>query len=457
MPARIDSSAPSIRQRLLRRTLGLVMLAASGAAIVAAYVVSTAVREVMESSLEETAQALMVLAEHDAEVHTLSRGRAMPAPPHKEAIRWQLRTPSGRLVARSHDAPETTWAEVPLVEGHSLTAESAVYTIAGKGLWLQVAQPLHDFLRAQRVAGLTAGAVFMLLGCVIALMLALSIRQETRPIEELARAVDGLALESLTLDPPSSPRRELAPVYVALDELLLQLRAKLRSERAFAAHAAHSLRTPLAGLLAQLELISATAPAELAARLGPATDAARQLGGVVQALLVMARASGRVRWREFAASDLATGAAGRRIAIDTSPLASAGVLKGDPDLIAVAVLNLVDNAERHGALAAVIRSGTQDGQHFIEIEDDGPGIATDRLSRVQRALQRYEESGQVDEHLGLGLTLASSVARAHGGTLRLGCGGARHAGLCVRLLWPCASPVPGPQGPPRPSSSARGA
>ena len=427
----------------------LVILGATSAAAISGLVVSNAVGQIMKSSLEETAQALIVLAEHGAEVHTLAQGRAMPAPPHSEAIHWQLRAPNGRLVARSHGAPDTGWSDAPLVEGHLMTAEFAVYTLAGKDLWLQVTQPLDDFRRAQHVAALTAGSVFILLGAVIALGLSASIRQETQPIEELAQTVVGLEPDSLALDPPRNARRELDPVYAAIDALLLQLRAKLRSERAFAAHAAHSLRTPLAGLLAQLELISSKAPMELTGRLGLATDAARRLDGVVQALLVMARATSNVRQRAFDANDLAEAATGRRTAVDASALASAGTLHGDPDLITVALLNLVDNAERHGALKASIRGGTKEGLHYIEVEDDGPGIPPDDLARIEHALRRYEETGQVDSRLGLGLTLASSVARAHGGTLRLGCHGPSRSGLCVRLQWPSGAPDRGPGSSPR--------
>jgi hypothetical protein len=115
MAWRSEPKLPSIRRRLLRRTFMLVMTGATVAAVIAALVVSAAVRSVMESSLEETAQALIVLAEHEAEVAALSHGRALPAPPHTEAIHWQLRMPSGRLVARSHGASETAWPDVPLV------------------------------------------------------------------------------------------------------------------------------------------------------------------------------------------------------------------------------------------------------------------------------------------------------------------------------------------------------
>ncbi|HQR70537.1 MAG TPA: HAMP domain-containing sensor histidine kinase [Burkholderiaceae bacterium] len=394
----------------------------------------------MESSLEETAQALIVLAEHEAKVEALSQGRALPAPPHAEAIHWQLRMPSGRLVARSHGASETAWPDVPLVEGHLLTREFAVYTLPGRDLWLQVAQPLVEFRRAQLTAALIAGSTVVLLGIAIGLVLAWSIQQELRPITEFAQAIDRLGPDATQLEAPRLPRGELIPAYSAIESLLTRLRAKLRSEQAFAAHAAHSLRTPLAGLSAQLEVASASAPAEVATRLRLATDAAHRLAGVVQALLTMARTSNAIRWRSFTAAELGAVAAGRRIAVDATQLEAAGELRGDLDLLAVAVANLVDNAERHGATRAYVRAGTRAGQQFIEVGDDGPGLSTDRLTQIERALRRYDETGEIDTALGLGLTLALSVARAHQGSLGLGCTQDAGPGLCVRLAWPAALP-----------------
>jgi signal transduction histidine kinase len=438
MAWRSEPKLPSIRRRLLRRTFMLVMTGATVAAVIAALVVSAAVRSVMESSLEETAQALIVLAEHEAEVAALSHGRALPAPPHTEAIHWQLRMPSGRLVARSHGASETAWPDVPLVEGHLLTREFAVYTLPGKDLWLQVAQPLDEFRHAQLSAALIAGSTVVLLGVAMGIVLAWSIQQELRPIAAFAQAIDRLGTEATALEAPRLPRAELIPAYSAIEALLGRLRAKLRSEQAFAAHAAHSLRTPLAGLSAQLEVASAAAPAELAARLKLANDAAHRLAGVVQALLTIARASDTIRWQSFDAVELATVAAGHGIEVDAAQLEVAGWLCGDLDLLAVALANLVDNAERHGATHACVRSGASDEQQFIEVEDDGPGMSRERLAQIERALQRYDSAGEIDPTLGLGLTLALTVMRAHQGSLSLVCQHGARPGLCVRLAWPKA-------------------
>jgi signal transduction histidine kinase len=280
----------------------------------------------------------------------------------------------------------------------------------------------------------------LLLGLGGCALLGWSVRRELRPIADFARAVDSIGPDSTDLPAPRLPRREFASAYGALGAMLGRLQAKLRSERAFAAHAAHALRTPLAGLSAQLEVVGALAPAELAERIGKASASAQRLAGVIGALLSMTRATDRIQWRNFDATGLAIVAAGRRIEVDASQLDSAGTLRGDGDLLAAAVANLLDNSERHGASHVRMQAGAMANEQFVSIEDDGPGVPPATLARLEEALERFQQIGAIDSALGLGLTLAASVARAHGGVIRLECIQHAGTGFRVRLSWP-AEPV----------------
>ncbi|MGE5160169.1 MAG: sensor histidine kinase [Betaproteobacteria bacterium] len=432
------ANAPSIQTRLLRRTLATVLLWSVISAAAGAFAVSFQVRTSMESALEEAAQALVVLAEHESEVEAISHGRALPSPPHQETLQWQLRASTGRLVARSHSAPDEPWPAVPLVEGHQRGGGLAVYTIPGQDLWLQVAVPLAEVHRAQYTAAAAAGGTVLALGLAACAILAWAIRQELRPIADFARAIESIGPDTVQLPSPRLPRSELARAYSELGAMLGRLRAKLQSERAFSAHAAHSLRTPLAGLSAQLEVAGAIAPPEVAQRIGMAAASAHRLVGVVEALLSMARTTDGLHWRQFDATELSTVAAGRGIEVDASQLVSAGVMRGDSDLLAVAVANLVDNAARHGARRVRLQVACSADQQSVEVKDDGPGVAKEALERLAGALERFGRSGKIDSALGLGLTLAATVARAHGGHLSLGCAAADGHGFCVRLTWPAA-------------------
>jgi signal transduction histidine kinase len=84
----------------------------------------------------------------------------------------------------------------------------------------------------------------------------------------------------------------------------------------------------------------------------------------------------------------------------------------DPDLLAAALLNLLDNAQRLGARRVWV---TVPAPGRLLVRDDGPGADSDRLADLREALRTQAYEGQT----GLGLMLADLVARAHGGRLQL--------------------------------------
>lgn len=430
---------PSIERRVLRSAVLTVLLGALVGAAATALVVSQMVRHLMESALEEAAQVLVVLAEHDQDFHTLTRDLVLPAGPHRETLVWQLRSSDGVLLARSHDAPGEPWA-APLVEGHLQATGLALFTVAGRSLWLQVAQPLNHLRRAQTIAALQAGVAVSVLGLAAAAIVAWRIRVELRPLGRLAEDVESINPGPVASELPRSTRLELEPVYNALDHLLRRLADKLRSERAFASQAAHSLRTPLAGLTAQIEVAKIGAPADLQGRLDQALAAARRLNGVVGGLLALGRATGPLVWRPFDARELGKLALGGRLEADVSGLDQAPLLHGHLDLISAAVANLVDNAERHGASRVSVTAATDGRMQQLRLVDNGPRIAPERLQALRDALVRFDRHGEVTDSLGLGLTLAATVARAHGGRIDVDCTGLDTPGFCVQLSWPATAP-----------------
>jgi two-component system OmpR family sensor kinase len=429
------AQVPSIRQRLLRSVLLIVVVASIVCTVGAAWSISSVVGRLLASALEETAQALVLIAEHEADLEALTHDRVLPASPHTEAIVWQLRSSDGKLVARSHDAPAEPW-DVPLFEGHFQTDELAVYTIAGRHLWLQAAHPLAHLRTAQRRAALQVVGIVLLLGLAAAVILGWRIQAELRPVAQLVRDVASVDPSMAAPTLPRSPRRELEPVYAALTSLLQRLAQQLRGEHAFASHAAHSLRTPLAGLSAQLELAHLQAGGELKPRLALALEAAHRLNGVVGGLLAMARANSPIEWQQFEARELGKIALGRRIAVDLSALETAAPLRGNLDLLAAAVANLVDNSARHGAGRVAIESLPSANGQAIRVHDDGPGVTEEQLAALRAGLRRFDESGEIDARLGLGLTLAAAVARAHRGHVSLDCKAPAAAGFCVQIDWP---------------------
>jgi signal transduction histidine kinase len=439
MVARPPLRVPSIERRVLRSAVITILSGALLGAATTAFVVSQMVRHLMESALEEAAQVLVVIAEHDQDFHALTRDLVLPAGPHRETLVWQLRSSDGALVARSHDAPNEPWA-APLAEGHLQVTGLALFTVAGRGHWLQVAQPLGHLRRAQRIAALLAGGAAILLGLAAAGIVAWRIRVELRPLGRLAADVESINPGPVASELPRSTRLELEPVYAALEQLLRRLAEKLRTEQAFAAQAAHSLRTPLAGLTAQLEVAKICAAADLQGRLDQALAAARRLNGVVGGLLALGRAASPLAWRPFDARELGKVALGGRLEADVSRLDQAPELHGDLDLIAAAVANLVDNAARHGASRVSVTASMDGPVQQLRVVDNGPAVPPERLQALRDALLSFERTGEMAGSLGLGLTLAATVARAHRGRVDLDCRGSDAPGFCVQLSWPATAP-----------------
>ncbi|MFF8610425.1 sensor histidine kinase [Streptomyces sp. NPDC015346] len=220
----------------------------------------------------------------------------------------------------------------------------------------------------------------------------------------------------------------------------------LRQQESFLADAAHDLRTPVASLrmLAETALRGDTDGTEVLRRTLRLADG---MGGLVDGLLTRARLMSGVQTlaREPLRLDQLveavvedSPAAGHRVAVR----AEETVVTADPDLVRRAVANLLGNALAHGhapGVPADVRIEVASGPHeaTVTVDDAGPGLppgVADSLFERFRA-----GSGST----GLGLSIASWVAHAHGGSLSAGPGG-RGAGARFVLRLPTGGRPPAP-------------
>ncbi|MFF0630202.1 sensor histidine kinase [Streptomyces sp. NPDC004296] len=191
----------------------------------------------------------------------------------------------------------------------------------------------------------------------------------------------------------------------------------LQQQEAFLADAAHDLRTPAASLrlLAETAMgdsTSRTAALERTVRL------ATRMGDLIDGLLTRARLTAGVATlaREPLRLDQLVEAVvdetptdGHQITVDAEPV----VVNADPDLLRRAVTNLFTNALTHGHAAGrpaeIELSVTPDG--VLTIDDAGPGVSPDLAHSL------FDRFHSGFGSTGLGLSIASWVAQAHGGTL----------------------------------------
>jgi signal transduction histidine kinase len=382
------------------------------------------INELLDDTLRASAQALSGVVQTMAEAR-IPRGPGAALPPGGVTVNptgdyvrgrfaWQLVGPDGAVLLHSPLAPAA-----PLMDRRMLGFADAdsgwrVLGVAtgSQGQTLYVAQTLEERTEAlseaalnTMLASLTVWAV-----CVIALTrrMRAELAQVSRLVEDVQRH-DPLD-PTRTLQPVT--RQELQPIREAIDDLGARLAVRVRNERAFTAHAAHALRTPLAGMDAQLAVALRECAPEQQPRLQRVREAANRFARVVSALLTLFRSGAALHRQSVDVPALLVRMPVAGLEVQPPPADSAVRLQADPDLLAAALANLFDNALRHGAHR--VRVTVQPDR--LTLGDDGPGLSAERLQALQSALDREDYA----DFTGLGLILCDLIARAHGGRLQLG-------------------------------------
>ena len=259
----------------------------------------------------------------------------------------------------------------------------------------------------------------------------LAVRRTVRPLEVIAARWNERSHASLQPIGDGDVPRELLPFAAALNDLLGRIRAMLTRERQFAATAAHQLRTPLAGL--QLGLARAGEANDLAATravIGELSDTTQRTARLIQQLLTLggidpeARDDLDLRRFDLVALTRDVGAthADQAIAkgIDLALVATAAslLMPIQPELMAEALNNLIDNAIRYTPPGGRVLIEVIGAPPSVRISDSGPGIPADERQAVfERFVRGRLATG---EGSGLGLAIARDIAALHGATVLLG-------------------------------------
>ncbi len=458
----MNDRLPSIATRLSRALLGWSLICALAVSGMVWIGVRDEVVELLDDALRASAEALVgplaqsLQARGDGVGEVVAVAVTVTAtapvtvmatptlPPANGRFAWQVvrhdADGSAHRLLASQGAPVQALRPTPTA-GFSDSGRWRVFgaPMGQGGQILYVAQTIDERHAAQLEVALSGALATLAVALLALLWLRARLRHELAPLQTLA---DRLARYE-PLDAGSTlgdaDRLELQPVHEAIDALARRLRQRIDRERAFTGHAAHALRTPLAGIDAQLAVALREAPAALRPRLQRVRLAAGRLQRVVTAVLALFR-SGVEPAR--VAVDLAALVARLPVAGLAIEVAATQPVQADPDLVTAALLNLFDNALRHGASALLMSTPTPD---VLLLHDDGPGVDADRRAALQAALDAPGEVGADGSSVGLGLQLAALVARAHGGRIDLP---AVAQGFAVRLS---LRGEPGPAKPPTPA------
>jgi signal transduction histidine kinase len=321
---------------------------------------------------------------------------------------------AGRLAAWSQ-APEGctsargsgTWSRICVA--HVERSPASVVVASPISVILSESMPI---VLVVSLTALLSAAVFLIIGRSIILR---ALTPLDRFNESLARHEGSPNARLPTLDWGAE---EIDRLALAFNGLLDRIAAVFEREQRFVANAAHELRTPLTRLRGQIELAADELAEEgtTSARLALAVRSCEELTRSTESLLALSR--DEVDANE--AVDL--GDLARRMEDDArvSGQQKRGVLvRGDWDLLALAVRNLVDNALKYadGEVRIVVRETGESAE--ICVQDEGPGIPADQREHVREPFVRGVNHDRAVRGSGLGLALVDHVARLHGGRLEL--------------------------------------
>jgi heavy metal sensor kinase len=227
---------------------------------------------------------------------------------------------------------------------------------------------------------------------------------------------------------------ELTVLAASFNELLSRLDQSFETMRRFVADASHELRTPIAVIRGEADVVLASerSPAEYKQSLAIIQDEARRLSRLVEDLLNLARADAghvKLQIREFYLNDLLADccrfvqplANARRINLECR-CAEDVPFRGDEELLRRLVVNLLDNAIRYtpggGQVSATLESAGSD--LLIRVADTGIGIPPEAVPHVFERFYRADKARSRQEGgFGLGLSIVKWIAEAHDGAVAL--------------------------------------
>jgi heavy metal sensor kinase len=335
----------------------------------------------------------------------------------------------GPVEARAANAPSFLQREVPGVEGTSLlyavpVANGTRHLVVVVGASLSNRQEILARFLLLLVIG---GPLGLLVASGIAWLIA---GAALRPVESMREEASAISVSDRGRRlPVPSTGDEIARLGVTLNSMLDRLQQAFDRERRFVDDASHELRTPIAILRAELDLVLSRSrtPHEIEAALRSAIEEADRLSALANNLLVYSRADGahvpldrRPLRVDALVAEICTTFCSRADAADIAMTVDAPELTAwlDEARLRQALTNVIDNALRHtpagGRIRIAVRS--EGDEVRVTVEDTGTGFDTDLVPGAFEPFSRgTAERASAEPGAGLGLAIVQAVAEAHGG------------------------------------------
>jgi heavy metal sensor kinase len=298
-------------------------------------------------------------------------------------------------------------------------------SLAGQiGITGQSVDSVDDSVTDLRTTLLVVGPILAIIG---ALVTGLVVRRALVPMEAMRREAAHISLSDLDRRiPVRAGNDELATLADTLNDMLARLEDSADTQRQLIADVAHELRSPLTGLVTQLEVdLMHPDQADWPATVTEALDEGRRLQSLIDNVLLLAHLDQNeaelthelVDLDDIVHTTVDRIAAMSPVEFDRSAV-GAGVVRGNPDQLHRCIQNVVDNAVRHATSRVTVSLVENDNIVTLAITDDGPGIAAEQRERVFERF--YRVAGARDRSTGgtgLGLAIVRELVTAHHGTI----------------------------------------
>jgi two-component system, OmpR family, sensor histidine kinase TctE len=254
---------------------------------------------------------------------------------------------------------------------------------------------------------------------------------------------------------------EISPLVNSLNDMLARLSQSIHSQKRFIADAAHQMKTPLAGMRMQSELaMRQSSREEIQRSLEQLSKSSESATRLVNQLLALARAENdspqttslqhtdlRALVRDTV-QDWFQSALARQIDLGYEEDETNLVVQGNATMLREMLNNLIDNALRYtqigGHVTVRVRADKVRNKVLLEVEDNGPGIATAERGHVFERF--YRILGSEVEGSGLGLAIVREIAQRHAAEIDLfnnpRSNDQRFPGLLIRITLPMSSSNP---------------
>jgi two-component system sensor histidine kinase TctE len=363
-----------------------------------------------------------------------------------DSIYYRVMSPAGLEIAGDADLPAPPGDQMAfntMFNGEKVRVMSVQTPCGRSACTVLVAETMVKRTRATRDILFQSLFPDFLIALATLVIVWFGVKRGLQPLARLSEEIKARSSGDLRpIDAAGAPE-EARPLVGALNGLLDEVSAANRKQQRFLADAAHQLRTPLAGLQAHTEIaLAQQMPEACRAQLEQVHKATIRTARLANQLLALARAepgarssSEKIDLKELAGAEAETWVRQSLVRdIDLGFELEPAAVEGDAFLLREALSNLVHNAVEYSPRGGrvTVRTGRRNGHAFLEVEDDGPGIAPPERGRV---LERfYRVPGTPGTGSGLGLAIVREIAASHAASISIKDGAA--GGCRVGITFP---------------------